>query len=304
MSVYGPRSELDLLAVQRDDEALDELARRQDRDPMSEDVLFLLAALTTEVDNGLADLLATPMRMPLRSAATGEIPSGADATRRRTARTVTGALIVAGLVSVSGVSAAVTGDPFTPYRNVISSVSGDDERSPSPRGADDETVRRQFVSIDDAIEAGQLDRAQVGIQRMHATLDQKPRGAQPAAIAHLAALEAKLARAVAQDSKKADDVRSPTLSAVTGGANGDGVVPPGQVKKPVDKPKPEAKPEEKAKPQGASRKSSATTMRPRQKDAEKPAAAKTAAGSAADSAAGSDSGSAAGAKAQSKVTRD
>ena len=127
MSVYGPRSELDLLAVQRDDEAIDDLALRRTSDPMAEDVIFLLAALTADVDNGLADLLAAPMRMPLRSAATGEIPRLTDAARRRTARTVTGALIVAGLVSVSGVSAAVTGDPFTPYRNVISSVAGDDQ---------------------------------------------------------------------------------------------------------------------------------------------------------------------------------
>ena len=241
MSVYGPRSELDLLAVQRDDEALDELARRRAREPMAEDVLFLLAALTAEVDDGLAELLAAPMRMPLRSAATGEIPNLADAARRRTARTVTGALIVAGLVSVSGVSAAVTGDPFTPYRNVISAVSGDDKRAPASQGAADEVVRQQFLSIDAAIEAGQLDRATAGIQRLRNTLDKKPRGAQRAAIAQLAALEAKLGRAVAQDSKKADDTRRPPSPAVTDGANGDGFVPPGQVKKPVDKPKPHAK---------------------------------------------------------------
>ncbi len=213
---------------------------------MDEDVLFLLAALTTDVDEGLKELLATPMRMPLRSAATGEIPSLTDAARRRTARTVTGALIVAGLVSVSGVSAAVTGDPFTPYRSVISSVAGDDKRAPASSGAEDEVVRQQFVSIDAAIESGQLDRATVGIQRLRNMLDQRPGGAWRAAIAQLAALEAKLARAVAQDAKKADDTRRPTPPAVTGGANGDGFVPPGQVKKPVEKPKPTAKPEERS----------------------------------------------------------
>lgn len=293
MSVYGPRSELDLLAVQRDDEALDELARRQPRGPMAEDVLFLLAALTTDVDDGLTDLLAAPMRMPLRFAATGEIPNLTDVVRRRTARTVTGALIVAGLVSVSGVSAAVTGDPFTPYRNVIASVSGD-ESAPS-QGAEDEVVRQQFLSIDAAIESGQLDRATVGIHRLHATLDQKPRGAQRAAIAQLAALEAKLARAVAQDSKKADDTRRPTSPAVTGGANGDGLVTSGQVNKPVDKTKPGAKPA-KPKAQGGSRTSAAPTTRPRQADTEKPAVAKTAAASGA--------GSGAAAKDQSKASRD
>jgi len=272
MSVYGPRSELDLVAVQRDDEALDELARRETRDPMSQGVLLLLAALATDVDDGLKELLAAPMRLPLRSAATDEIPSLAAA-RRRTARTLTGALIVAGLVSVSGVSAAVTGDPFTPYRSVISSVS-DDDRARATKAAEDEVVRQQFLSIDAAIESGQLDRARVAIQRLHATLDQKPRGTQLAAIATLSALEAKLARAVAQDSKKADDTRPPPTPVLTG----DGSVPSTQVKKPVDKPKPTAKPE-KAPSQGGSEKSAATTTQPRQKDIEEPAAAKTVAGS-------------------------
>ena len=276
MSVYGPRSELDLLAVQRDDEALDELARRQPRAPMDEDVMFLLAALTPDVDKGLAELLSPPMRMPLRSAATGEIPRPADAARRRTARAVTGALIVAGLVSVSGVSAAVTGDPFTPYRSVISSVTGDDQRAPVT-GAETEAVRQQILSIDAAIEAGQLDRATVRIQRLRNTLDQRPGGAWRAAIAQLAALEAKLARAVAQDSKKADDTRRPTPT-VTVGANGDAFVAPGQVKKPVEKPKPTAKPEEeKAKPYTGSRSSTAATSGPRLKATDKPAATKTAA---------------------------
>ena len=276
MSVYGPRSELDLLAVQRDDETLDELARRQPRAPMDEDVLFLLAALTTDVDEGLKELLAKPMRMPLRSAATGEIPKLTDAARRKTARTVTGALIVAGLVSVSGISAAVTGDPFTPYRSVISVVAGDDKRTPATSEAEAEVVRQQFLSIDAAIEAGQLDRATVGIQRMRNRLEDRPSGAQRAVIAQLAALEAKLARAVAQDSKKADDTRRPTPPAVTSGANGDGFVPPGEVKKPVEKPKPEAKPEaEKVKPQSGSASSHAATAQPRAKATAKATVAKS-----------------------------
>ena len=54
MSVHEQRSELDLLAVQRDDEALDELASRQVIDPIADDALFLLAALTVDVDRGLA----------------------------------------------------------------------------------------------------------------------------------------------------------------------------------------------------------------------------------------------------------
>jgi hypothetical protein len=274
MSIYGPRSELDLLAVQRDDEALDELGRRQAREPVGEDVLYLLSALTADVDAGLDDLLATPMRMPLRSAATGEIPSLADARRRRTARAVTAVVIVVGFASVSGVSAAVTGDPLTPYRNVISTVSGNNDHTPAPRGVDDEAVQQQVLSIHAAIDAGQLDRAQAGVQRLRATLDERSPGAQRAVLAQLAALEAKLARAVAKDAKK--PAATPQPSAGTGGTNSDGVVPPDKVKKPADKPKPNADPE-KAAPQGAPRTSSAATARPRQAATEESADAEPAA---------------------------
>jgi hypothetical protein len=272
MSIYGPRSELDLVAVKRDDEALDELAGRLGAEPMAEDVLFLLAALTADVDAGLAELLETPLQMPLRSAATGEIPSLSDAARRRTARVVTAALIVGGLVSVSGVSAAVTGDPFTPYRNVISSVSGSDDQTSAPGGVSGPYVHQQMLSIGAAIDASQFGRARSGIARLHATLDQKPRGAQRAAIAQLAALEAKLARAEELESKKTDEVRRPTLPGAADGSHAVPTAPPGLVKKPPEKPKTQA-PEDKAKPQGGARTSGGTTSRPRQRVTAAPAPA-------------------------------
>ena len=270
MSIYGPRSELDLVAVKRDDDALDVLARRQAREPLSADVLDLLAALTADVDAGLAELLATPLRVPLRSAATGEIPSPSDVARRRTARVVTATLIVGGLVSVSGVSAAVTGDPFTPYRSVISTVSGGDQNT-APVEDTGPSVHQQILSIGAAIDAGQFARARAGIQRLHATLDEKPRGAQRAAIAQLAALEAKLARAEALAAKKAD-VPKPTLPTA---ANSHAIptVPPGLVKKPVSKPKSKP-PVDKAKPPRSTRTSAGTTSQPRQRASEKTVPAK------------------------------
>ena len=283
MSIYGPRSELDLIAVQRDDEALDELARRQAREPMGEDVLFLLSALTAEVDAGLADLLATPLQMPLRSAATGEIPSLSDAARRRTARAVTAALIVAGLASVSGVSAAVTGDPLTPYRHVISTIAGTDPKTHATRvaGNGDEGMHQQVLSIGAAIDAGQLDRARLGVERLHATLDARPHGADRAAIAQLAALEAKLARAEA-GSKKDDDAPRPNLPAATNGSHAGGSGAPGPVKEPVAKPKSHPL-QGGAKPSNGPRKSSAETSKARQNDTEKPSSDQPAAASAAKS---------------------
>jgi hypothetical protein len=175
---------------------------------MAEDVLWLLAALTADVDDGLAELLAAPMRMPLRSAATGEIPSLADAARRRTARAVTGALIVAGLVSVSGVSAAVTGDPFTPYRSIISSVGGEDEPRSQPPVVEDEVVRQQVLAIDAAIEAGELGRAREGIERLRASLDKSSHAAQRSVLARLEVLEARLSRAVENEERVAQRTRA------------------------------------------------------------------------------------------------
>jgi hypothetical protein len=268
MSIYGPRSELDLVAVKRDGDALDVLARREG-DELAEDVMVLLAALTADVDAGLADLLATPMQVPLRSAATGEIPNLSDAARRRTARVVAATLIVGGLVSVSGVSAAVTGDPFTPYRSVISTVSGDGEPRAEPSSIEDEAVQQRILSIDAAIDAGQLGRAQEGIERLRATLDDKPRAAQRSVLARLSALEAKLARAEVEKSNKAD-VRRPTVPVATDGSTSDPGAPSGLVKKPVDKPKPQPKGDDgdKAKPQATPRASAGSTSRPRQRAAD------------------------------------
>jgi hypothetical protein len=137
-------------------------------------------------------------------------------------------VIVAGLVSVSGVSAAVTGDPLTPYRKVISTVSGRDQ-APKPRSVEGEAVHQQVLSIGAAIDAGQLDRAQAAVQRLRARLDDKPSGEQRSALAQLAALEAKLAKAVAKD--KADETRGPqgqpgvgsgSTGNATGGSTGNG----------------------------------------------------------------------------------
>jgi hypothetical protein len=208
MSIYGPRNELDLIAVRKDDLSLDELAIRQVSGPLDDEALTLLAALTADVDAGLAELLSSPLSAPVQVHTPEEVRTIAAAGRRRTARAVTAALIVTSLASVSGVAAAVTGDPLAPYRSVISSVSGGDDTPTPPRGMKtDEAVHQQVLSIEAAIDAGQLGRARAGVARLRSTLDEKPRGAQRAAIAHLAALEARLARAVAKEEKKAEITR-------------------------------------------------------------------------------------------------
>ena len=234
MSIHEQRNELDLIAVRKDDLSLDELATRQVSRPLDDEALTLLAALTADVDAGLAELLSSPLSVPVQVHTPAEARTIAAAGRRRTARAVTAALIVTSLASVSGVAAAVTGDPLAPYRSVISSVSGGDdsgEDTPTPpRGMKtDEAVHRQVLSIEAAIDAGQLGRARAGVARLRSTLDEKPRGAQRAAIAHLAALEAKLARAVAKEEKKAGITRGTQRSPdVDKPKPTHKVVPPGQ----------------------------------------------------------------------------
>jgi len=162
MSSFEPPREVDLRAVQRDHDALDALAGRHPRGP-SEGVHALLWALTADVDAGLEELLSNPLSElspALVEPAASSIPdvepvaeaeatdaddaddadesaaviSLADASRRRAARTVTALLLVTGLVSVSSVAAAVTGDPLSPYRHFMAGVGGEDENRPADNG--------------------------------------------------------------------------------------------------------------------------------------------------------------------------
>ncbi len=283
MSLYEPRSELDLLAVQRDDAQLDELARRQAREPVADGALALLAALTVEVDTGLDDLLATPLRVPVRS----ELPAGvrgiSEVGRRRAARVATAALIVTSLASVSGISAAVTGDPFSPYRSVISSVSGDDEGLPAPRITDAE-VQDRIRAIDASIDAGQLGRAHSGVQHLRATLDQRPGGARRSVLARLTALEAKIARALARNQPEATQVPPPAKDKVVppkgSGTSNKPSTPPGRLGQddPTPAPPPRATPSQRTTPKAAPKPATTAAAEP---DAPKPTPAKPAAATAA-----------------------
>jgi hypothetical protein len=125
----------DLVAVQRDAALLDSLAERglvQDGDR----VAGLLAALAAEVDaaevdENLIDVVG-PQAPPLipeqggRRARPGTVsplplplpPTG----QRHVARAVAAMIVAAAVLSVSGVAAAVSGDPLTPYKRVIDVV--------------------------------------------------------------------------------------------------------------------------------------------------------------------------------------
>ena len=192
MNIFETLPELDQLAVLRDAERLDALARRDTGGP-SEGVHALLWALGADVDEGLAALLAAPMV----ESEPAVVLSLADAGRRRAARTLTAALLATGLVSLSGVAAAVTGDPLSPYRSVISAVTDDDDRS-VPR---DDEVKRQMRIVRAALGDGDLADAQTAVEELRTGVNALPDGKRRAAGRQLAALEAKLERAEVKEAR-------------------------------------------------------------------------------------------------------
>jgi len=121
----------DLVAVQRDAALLDALAERAwvaDAHTEHDPVAGLLAALAVDVDEGLSDA-ARPAAIPAqrhrenRRATVLTLPVALPPAGRRHAVRAAAALIVtAALLSVSGVAAAVSGDPLTPYERVVDVV--------------------------------------------------------------------------------------------------------------------------------------------------------------------------------------
>jgi len=231
VNTFESLPEVDQLAVQRDADLLDALASRAAEGP-GDGLQGLLWVLGADVDEGLAELLAEPLEDD-RSEPAAVIDLAA-AGRRRAARTLTVALLAAGLVSVSGVAAAVTGDPLSPYRSVISAVTGEDDK---PTGTRDDGVSRQVRVVRGALRDGDLGAAELALQDLRADVAALPRGARRGATQQLAALEAKLVRAVkkaaAKDAKAtsqevAKDENATRPGGPQSGRPDNAAVPPGQ----------------------------------------------------------------------------
>jgi hypothetical protein len=142
----------DLVAVQRDAALLDALALRarperididgrSDPDP----VAGLLAALAGDVDDGPWDVagpvaarcIPEQVGHRARRGTVSALPLAVQpASRRHVARAVAAMVVTATVLSISGVAAAVSGDPLTPYKRVIDVV----------RGGYDEVVPRGLVA--------------------------------------------------------------------------------------------------------------------------------------------------------------
>jgi len=119
----GSDGGLDLLAINRDADLLDLLARRAPV-PADDAVLAMLAALAADVDEGLDELLvATEDDALVRAATVAIVVPDLPAPRRGLGlRATTVAIVVGATLSIGGVAAAVTGDPLAPVKGIATAV--------------------------------------------------------------------------------------------------------------------------------------------------------------------------------------
>ena len=217
---------LDLAAVAADAALIDLLAARGEV-PADDPIAGLLAAFAEEIDHGLAALLASADRaedtdrpaldgVPAVSMAP-ELPV-TPLRRSRGLRATTVALVVGATLSVSGVAAAVTGDPFAPYRGIVSAVTGGDDDSGAQAGKM-AWLQRQLAGTRAKVAHGDLAGAEADLAKMRAHLaaaDDLNPGQRTALGARITALQAALTRA--QDSAKDDKVHRTPGSGSTGPA--------------------------------------------------------------------------------------
>lgn len=200
--VPAARDGMDMIAVQRDADALDALAQRRGPDVGDEEVRRLLAALAADVDDGLAGVLTEEAASD--DATVLELPRE----RRVARRTLAGALVAAGLLSVSGVAAAVTGDPLAAYRGVYAAVvhGGDSTSSDAGELA---ALHRRLAGARAAIAHGDLVAAQGVIADVRARIADLPEQEQRSVEVEVRALEAALLRAEVGTSDRAREANQP-----------------------------------------------------------------------------------------------
>ena len=180
--MIGPRDgELDLMAVARDDELLDLLGARADLAASAQgepdDAVRLLQALASDVDEGLDELLATPL-------------PGQRARRRTLARGTALALVVGATLSVGGVSAAVTGDPLAGYRAVATALGLRSELPPS--AAEIAKWNHTLAQARAVARAGATAAAAAMLDRLEQRLAELPANQRAAMTRKIAALRARL----------------------------------------------------------------------------------------------------------------
>jgi hypothetical protein len=188
---------LDLLAINRDADLLDLLARRAPA-PAGDPVLALLAALAADVDEGLDELLVASEDDPLVRAASATIVPDRPAPRRgHGLRLTTVAIVVGATLSIGGVAAAVTGDPLAPVKGIATAVGmGGHGAEQHPGKARAVGAGKQARS---QLRHGDIAGAQASLAAMKAELlrDDLSNGDRRSIEAKIAALQKKVDHAVA-----------------------------------------------------------------------------------------------------------
>ena len=217
VGAQGPGG-VDLAAGSRDDQLLDLLAARAGvpADASHDPAVVMLAALAEDVDDGLAELLAEAAE---RESAAAELSELSGVRRGRGLRVTSMALVVGATLSVSGVAAAVTGDPLAPYKGLVSVVAGEDQLP--EQAARVAALNHALRGTRAQIAHGDLAAAHTRLDALKARLSSMTglsHGERAALEARIAALEAALARAEAKSlsDRAADPGRSSEGSRPTG----------------------------------------------------------------------------------------
>ena len=190
---------VNLVEVARDAELLDQLAARAEILDGGA-VAAMLASFAAEVDEGLAALLdASPADKPA-DRGLAAVPDAVAAPRRgHGLRATTIAVVLGATLSVSGVAAAVTGDPFSPYKGMVSAVRGGNDLPPN--AARIAAMNHKLAGTRAQIAHGDLAGAQATLAALRAdlaTMTDLTTGERSAIEARIAALEAALGRATSQ----------------------------------------------------------------------------------------------------------
>jgi hypothetical protein len=242
-----------MFAVARDELLLDALSLRLEPQDGNgeEEIGRLLAAFAAEIDEGIDEIIAASLPAEVLDGAargtheTAEPDSNVvrlPVSRRGLVRGLAAGLVVAGVVSVSGVAAAVTGDPFAPYERVIAAVSGRDGHGSHATVAQ---LNRSLTGVRAAIARGDLGSARSSLEEISGRLAALNGHDRLVMEKRIAALEASIdaATGTAKGKDGSTGAGTPSTEATPGASGSPTREPsPKPTKQPTAKHQPTAKP--------------------------------------------------------------
>jgi outer membrane biosynthesis protein TonB len=189
---------IDVRNIGRDDSLLDSLGQRRGRRFTADDpAARLLAALAADVDEvtvarrlrvgRLASLPLPAERVPAR------LLPAVRYRLRRAARSVVVAALAAGLLSISGMAAAVTGDALAPVKAVVSTVTRVELPITGDSSVASGDVERDLAIAEAAITRGDLAGAREMVAQAREQLPDVAAEAKPGLLVRVEQVEARIA---------------------------------------------------------------------------------------------------------------